>query len=111
MCTLDTSLSADELLMQGNKSCTGGFYKDAISEYTASISKNRTAQAFNNRGYAYYRSVDMDIPLLHNGNKQKYIEGIENAIKDFEEALKIDPNYKQARDNSILMSEQKRKYE
>lgn len=105
MMKLDNSVSNDELCMQGNDACKNGFFNDAIADYTSSIKKNKTAQAFNNRGYAYYRSVDRDIPLPNSGNREAYIAGLENAIKDFEEAIKIDPNYQSARDNLIIIKQ------
>jgi len=109
MLRLDDSLSDDELLMQGKISCMKGFYNDAIAEFTSLIEKNKTAQALYYRGYAYFRSVDRDIPLPNSGNKETYIAGIENAINDFEEALKIEPNHKSAKENLDFMKQQMRK--
>ena len=78
-----TGLSAQDHEKLGRKLSEERNYEQAISELSEAVrQKPNLASAFNARGYAYLRMRDVG-----------------RAVADFNEALRIDPAYRNARQN------------
>lgn len=77
---IDNPQSAIEFFMQGNYNYDRGNCKEAITDYTKSISLNPNyPQAYNNRAYTYMRMQDY-----------------KDALPDLNKALALNPTYIQA---------------
>lgn len=75
-CIGSSSWNADEWLQQGNRFAKEGLYSDAIDAYNQSLKLN----ALNAKGFTY-----RGVALQHLGESDA-------AMRDFDQALSIDPN-------------------
>jgi Flp pilus assembly protein TadD len=114
-----TLSKADEWKEKGNLLFKSGNYSTAIDCYTSSIEAEPTCVAYANRAMAHLKLNNYDFAIkdctaalkldenyvkawLRRGAAQRELGFLESAIRDFEEALRLEPGNKSAMDDRII---------
>ncbi|MEM9450213.1 MAG: serine/threonine-protein kinase [Cyanobacteria bacterium P01_E01_bin.6] len=99
---------ASNALSQGQTSQQSEQYDEAIAHYTKAIQNYPTADAYTNRGVAYFlndqhllaqedfaRAIELDdrqaTPFYYRGNVRYFLNDLEGALEDYTQAIQRDP--------------------
>ena len=89
----DASGEVGAHLRRGDAAFEAGDYSGAVAEYTQAIALNPNfAEAYNNRGLAYFRLADRE----HNPSY------LDQAVADYNRALELRPDYVNALTNRAI---------